>query len=804
MTQIFLNQAWLLSSPEYPEIKVACQIPGDNHSALLEAGLIADPYQACNEADVQWVGQANWVLSSRFEVSAEQFDSDFIDLHLGRVDTIADIYINQHLVAQCDNMFRLWSFNIKPYLKAGSNQLQVRFSRSDLAAKQRASILPFAVPSSMGNNQIPYMNSLRKSQCHAGWDWGICLMVNGIYDPVEIKFTNQARLLAVQVEQQWHDNSVDVLVKVSHDSSCLSPIDIQFAEHSLQIQPAAESSITEARFHIAEPQLWWPAGYGEQPLYSLQVKLAEQLIEKKIGLRKLELDTRADSYGSAMTFVINDCPITAKGANWIPLDAMPSRQTAERYRQLLTDAKTANMNMLRVWGGGQYEADEFYQLCDELGLMVWQDMMFACSLYPSTDEFVASVQLELSDQIQRLRDHSCIVLWCGDNEVIGAINWYPESKANRERYVVNYDRLNRAIQQAVEQHDASRIFWPSSPCNGALDYGDAWHDDSKGDMHFWDVWHSGKSFSAYQQIKPRFCSEFGYQSWPSLAEVKSFVPEDDWNICSPTFEAHQKNPSGNSIITEMFTRMFRFPASFEQMLYLSQVQQALAIKTACDFWRANSPQCRGMLYWQLNDNWPVSSWSSIEYSGRWKQLHYHAKRFFAPQYPSFIEDEQGLELRIINDSPKTKSVKVFLQRVNWQGKVEFSEQLALNLEPDANVSAWQCAKAQLDEWRTQGFLIASLSCEGSRVQNTWVGDSYKNLPLAKAKVSCAVDESTRTIILLADKPAFFVHLESDAPGRFSDSSITLLANQPQTIKYLGDDFASMVSSLRVYQLADSY
>ncbi|WP_220718480.1 beta-mannosidase [Agarivorans litoreus] len=804
MMQIFLNQAWLLSSPEYPEIKVACQIPGDNHSALLEAGLIPDPYQACNEADVQWVGEANWTLSTRFELSASQLDSDFIDLHLGRVDTVADIYINQHLVAQCDNMFRLWSFNIKPYLKAGSNQLQVRFSRSDLAAKQRASTLPFAVPSSMGNNQIPYMNSLRKSQCHAGWDWGICLMVNGIYDPVEIKFTNQARLLAVQVEQQWHDNSVDVLVKVSHDSSCRSPIDIQFAEHALQIQPSTESSITEARFHIAEPQLWWPAGYGEQPLYLLQVKLAEQLIEKKIGLRKLELDTRADSHGSAMTFVINDCPVTAKGANWIPLDAMPSRQTTERYRQRLTDAKTANMNMLRVWGGGQYEADEFYQLCDELGLMVWQDMMFACSLYPSTDDFVANVQQELSDQIQRLRDHSCIVLWCGDNEVIGAINWYPESKANRERYVVNYDRLNRAIQQTVEQHDASRVFWPSSPCNGALDYGDAWHDDSKGDMHFWDVWHSGKSFSAYQQIKPRFCSEFGYQSWPSLAEVKSFVPKDDWNICSPTFEAHQKNPSGNSIITEMFTRMFRFPANFEQMLYLSQVQQALAIKTACDYWRANSPQCRGMLYWQLNDNWPVSSWSSIEYSGRWKQLHYHAKRFFAPQYLSFLETDEALELRLINDSAASNTLRCDLQFVTWQGEREFSKELEFTIAADGNEVVWSTPLTELNQLRTQGFFIVKWRSNGEELQNTWVGGTYKSLPIANAKVSVQADEVNRSITLSTDKPALFVHLESDANGRFSDSSFTLLPQQPISLDYIGDEFELMARNLRVYHLANSY
>ena len=328
-----------------------------------------------------------------------------------------------------------------------------------------------------------------------------------------------------------------------------------------------------------------PAGYGEQPLYQLNIRLDGQVIEKKIGFRDLHLDTSVDDIGSAMTFVVNGRPIMAKGANWIPVDALPSRHTKDRYQKLLQDAKAANMNMIRVWGGGMYEQDIFYELCDALGLLVWQDFMFACALYPSTPNFISEVQAEVRHQVRRLKDHPCIALWCGDNEVIGAISWYPESKTNREKYVVNYDRLNRAIEQIVAIEDPARRFWSSSPCNGELDYGDAWHDDNKGDMHFWDVWHSGKSFDAYQSIQPRFCSEFGYQSWPSLPSVKSFAPEIDWNITSPSFEKHQKN-RGNSIITEMFTRYFRFPMSFEQMLYLSQAQQAVAIKTASEYWRA--------------------------------------------------------------------------------------------------------------------------------------------------------------------------------------------------------------------------
>ncbi|MCX9563959.1 glycoside hydrolase family 2 protein, partial [Vibrio cholerae] len=283
---------------------------------------------------------------------------------------------------------------------------------------------------------------------------------------------------------------------------------------------------------------WWPNGLGEQFLYEVSVASAEQTLQRRIGLRRLELNTASDERGSAMEFVINGFPMMSKGANWIPIDAMPESENEERYRQRLQSAVDANMNMIRVWGGGQYESETFYNLCDELGLLVWQDMMFACSLYPSHADFQREVEQELRWQIPRLREHPSVALWCGDNEVLGAIGWYDESKNNRVKYTVNYDRLNRKIAEIIESLDDQRTFWPSSPCNGELDFGDAWHDDNKGDMHFWDVWHSGKPFSAYRSVNPRFCSEFGFQSWPSLAEVKTFTPEQDFNITSHTFEQH--------------------------------------------------------------------------------------------------------------------------------------------------------------------------------------------------------------------------------------------------------------------------
>lgn len=803
MSTICLNGAWTLTSPQRPEISVPMTVPGDNYNALLHAGLIDDPYIGTNEQRVQWVAECEWLLSRQFRVTAEQLNHQALDLVLSRVDTLATIKINGEVAFACSNMFRQYRVDLKPFLKEGENSIEVHFGRTDLEALRRAEQLPFPIPFAVGNNKLPHMNLIRKTQCHSGWDWGICLVVSGIYDSIKIEIIDKIRLEQVQTDQLWKsDGSVDVCVRVKHQAVSGEPIEVVFGDQS-QTVSSHISGQTSVKFTQSEPQLWWPSGYGEQPLYDLRVSVGGHCIGKKIGLRHLELNTEEDSVGSAMEFKLNGFPITSKGANWIPIDAMPSNENPERYRCLLQSAVDANMNMIRVWGGGQYESDTFYALCDELGLMVWQDMMFACSLYPSTPEFIADVEPEIRDQIQRLRDHASIVIWCGDNEVIGALNWYDESKANRDKYTVNYDRLNRKLDEIIAQEDPSRRFWPSSPCNGDLDYGDAWHDDNRGDMHFWDVWHSNASFHAYLNIKPRFCSEFGFQSWPSFAEVKRFVPEQDWNITSPTFEGHQKNPSGNSIITEMFTRYFRFPASFEQMLYLSQVQQAVAIKTGCEFWRAQSPTCRGMVYWQLNDNWPVSSWSSVEYSGRWKQLHYHAKRFFAPTYASFVENEDAISLHMTNNRRKAKQVTGKVVRMDWQGEVLGQWSIKQTISADGNDITWQLAKSEWESDKEKSFFVVELNVDEDVIQNTWFPTPrVKTLALQKAKV-----EAKRvgdTITLSTDKPAFFVHLEHDGSGRFSDSSFTLLPGQPKTVQYFGDDLDSVSKTLRVYDLSNSY
>ncbi|MGL4269282.1 MAG: glycosyl hydrolase 2 galactose-binding domain-containing protein, partial [Plesiomonas sp.] len=836
MPKLNLHGDWTLTSPQHPHIHTCCPLPGDIHSALLDAGLIPDPYFANNEPRVQWVGESEWHLSRSFTLSSHDMTASRLLLSLTFVDTMASVWVNGQPVLQCHNMFRRFEADILPWVVAGENQIQIQLQRNDIEAAQRASRLSFPIPWAQGNNQIPHMNLLRKTQCHAGWDWGICLLVSGVYGEISLEPVFAVQPLQIRTEQEWRaDGScrlhVDCTYQVDDASAPLMALisvlppgqeSVDSAAHQseqIQIelppQPCGEGHFRHS-IEISHPQRWWPAGYGPQPLYRLQVAFMDvsapvveepitpykKLIEKRIGLRQLELVTEEDAIGSSMLFRVNGQAITAKGANWIPLDARPSRHTPERYRRLLEDAVAANMNMLRVWGGGMYEQDIFYDLCDELGVLVWQDLMFSCALYPSTPEFLLDVEHEVRYQVQRLADHPSLALWCGDNEVIGAIGWYPESREHRIKYTVNYDRLNRLLASVVEREDPSRRFWASSPCNGELDFGDAWHDDHRGDMHFWDVWHSGKSFDAYHSVKPRFCSEFGFQSWPSLPTVKQFAEEDDWNITSPTFEQHQKNGRGNSIITEMITRYFRFPIAFEQQLYLSQVQQALAIKTATEYWRAYKDHCRGVLYWQLNDCWPVSSWSSIEYSGRWKLLHYHARHFFAPLLATFIHeaDTSGqpmLTLHLVNDRHAEQALQGEVLHISWQGDVLQRWPLTCIAQPDSAAPIWQIPLStstitSLTEAR-RGFYHVVLHADPNpaannsehreagltadvAVENSFYPDAFKRLPLQPAQIAHRVGEDAqgRYIELWSQHPALFVHVEFAGEGRFEDSGFTLL------------------------------
>ena len=616
----------------------------------------------------------------------------------------------------------------------------------------------------------------------------------------------------VGVQQQHHDNgAVDITVEVEVHGygSGQAELDIEFDgvlhQQTVAVRPGATHHAHT--FTVAAPALWWPAGQGTQTLYSLRVRLDDMEEQRRIGLRTIALVTEKDDIGTTMKFRVNGRDIFCKGANWIPGDALPGRITPQAVVPQLEAAVAANMNMVRVWGGGNYEKEWFYDACDALGLLVWQDFMFSCMHYPSDRAFLAEVKREAEYQVKRLQHRACLALWCGDNELIGAIDWYDASKTNRDRYLVNYDRLNRTLQQAVEDHDPSRRFWTSSPSLGELDFSDGWHCDTRGDMHFWDVWHSAEPFEHYRTVQPRFCSEFGFQSFPSLTCIESFTAPDDRNVSSPVMEVHQRNSGGNARILETMTRNFRFPGEFDHMILLSQIQQALAMKTAIDYWRSLKPRCMGTLYWQLNDTWPVASWSGIEYGGRWKVLHYMARRFYAPVTVVSVPHEDGAAVRLVavSDVPTpvdlcVDAVAVSLsgaERLLWQGSVQ------LDASAGHELVILPCAQLADDEFIQVRWHDSTGEHSG---QDDYLTRFYKAYALPKAQPRLRIVANATAAItklhLETDAPCFFTYLDTSIAGQFSDNAFTLLPGQPRVISWRGAPLTE--ADVRIRHLSSTY
>jgi beta-mannosidase len=797
-------------------------VPGDTHSALLAAGEISDPYVGTNELAVQWVGREDWEYRREFAVSPDFLAEEEIWLSCDCLDTIAEISINGKAVGRADNAFVRWRFDVKRHLRAGKNTIRILFRSAEKAAETEAKRLPYPIPHSLYPVQSPHRNLIRKVQCHSGWDWGPCLMVAGIQGDISLGATSTVRIDYVYTEQRHSKGACGVRVFAECTAARAGAYEIAATlggkTTRKTVSLAKGFNRPQLDLVVENPRVWWPNGYGEQPLYDLAVEIGGHQVSKRIGLRTVELVNREDMVGLSMSFRVNGVSIFCKGANWIPCDALPQRQSRARLEALLSSAAAAHMNMLRAWGGGRYESDDFYDLCDEKGIMVWQDMMFSCALYPSTLAFLASVEREVRHQARRLRDHPSLALWCGNNEDLGALTWFPESRANRDRYVVDYDRLNEGvIGRALDECDPTRPFWPSSPSGGRGDYSDNWHDDSRGDMHYWSVWHEGKPFSAYQEVTPRFCSEFGYQSFPSMEAIRAYADPASLNPTAPVMEHHQRHPRGNSIITEMFTRYFRVPEGFESFVYLSQVQQALAIRTAIEWWRHLRPTCMGTLYWQLDDTWPVCSWSSIEYSGKWKLLHYAARRFYAPVLLAGFVVGDSVEIWAVNDRREPAVGRVQAAVMDFAGKIIRKESFPMGVPAGSARMLRKRRLASLTPVPERSFLLLTMEMEDETVTSELFFTEYKRCDLAPANVRAEVIAHAGgrgiTVSLTTDAPAFFVSLDAEGiPGEFADNCFTLVPGTPRLIGFIpgvhGSEarptLAQFRKALSIRHLRDTY
>lgn len=789
ITSIDLSGSWQLSTLEGAHA-APMAVPGDVHSALIAAGIVADPYVGRNELDARWVAEADWAIARTFLVQPEMLEAGWY-LDIGSIDTVASVYVNGVLVQDTDNCFRRYRPDVTEALKAGENHVRVVIHSAVAAGAARQAEQPFFVPWHEDNSPIANGNMLRKPQCHFGWDWNLAIAPLGIYEPIVLRKLEIARIEHVTTRQFHHaDGAVDLYVTATFHAEEPGILPVHFSLDGervrLDIGVNAGETVLTHLFHVDDPDLWWPAGSGGQPLSRVVVETPTETVSRTVGFRHVEHLTDRDEAGSRFAFRINGREIFCRGANWIPADALFSRVTREGVRDLLQSAVDANMNMIRVWGGGFYEPDWFYDLCDEMGLMVWQDFMFACNLYPSTPEFLDNVTAEVDYQVRRLSSHPSIVLWCGDNELVGALGWFDASRKDRDRYLVSYDRLNRTIELALKKAAPGAIWWPSSPASGPLDFGDAWHADGSGDMHYWSVWHENKPFEDYRNVRPRFCSEFGFQSYTSMPAIRRFADEKDMNIASPVMEWHQKNAGGNERIAATMFRSFRFPKDFPSFVYLSQIQQGLAIRTAVEYWRSLKPHCMGTLYWQLNDTWPVASWSSLDHGGGWKAMHYMARRFFLPVAVAAIPSTDGkrIDFSVVNDTAKAVEVSFSSRLVALFGEARAFRTASGTCGPDRAETLLSIDASEVPE-DTLLFWTFSAS-NGMSGKGHHAPMPYKALDLAPSGLS--VTSAPRAdggfdVTVSARTLALHVMVEANVAGRWSDNAFDLLAGEEQRLVF---------------------
>jgi beta-mannosidase len=668
MTRIELDGIWRLG----PENTLNAEVPGTVLGAWVKAGTIPDPYYGENERAITPLFDRAFEYSRTFTVNEDLLAHDTVELVCLGIDTLAEIFINEKSIARVNNMHRYWRFDVKQLLKSGENTIRiVLFSSCAFIAKAyREGRINYISTGGMAGSGY-----LRKTHCQFGWDWGPQLPDAGIWRSIYLEGRSRVKIDDVYVIQEHSapgtegtvetaGGPVTLRIKIKAQACDLKRFwsegrEIKAAIHitppesgeTLNITGVISdvTQITELTAVIEKPQLWRPNGLtgkrGVQPLYNITAELLDSQDDSvfdarhfRIGLRTMTFSAEGDKWGREFAMTVNGVKVFAMGADYIPEDSIFPKIKEERTRRLLEDCVKANFNSIRVWGGGYYPDDYFYDICDELGLVVWQDFMFACNVYELTDEFAANVAEEIRQNVIRIRRHPCLGLWCGNNEMETAwVGWegvrhhHPELKAG-------YTKLFESIIPGIlKETDPQTFYWPSSPSSGGnFDYP---NDPDRGDVHFWDVWHGLKPFGEYRKHLLRYCSEFGFQSLPEMETIRSFAETDDLNFFSPVMEAHQRNPGGNGKILFYLSETYRYPKDFSSLVYISQVLQLESIQTGVDHWRQNRGRCMGAIYWQLNDCWPVTSWASIDHFGRWKALHYGARRFFAPLRTTIFIDE---------------------------------------------------------------------------------------------------------------------------------------------------------------------
>jgi len=815
------------------------QIPGVVHTDLLRNGLIPEPFDRDNEFRLQWIGLADWEYQTTFQVDSATLGHDHVDLVFDGLDTFADVYLNDQAILHADNMFRRWRIPAKNLLRPGPNTLRVVFHSAIEKMLPYVKALPYVLPSisthNFGNEEniatAPYT---RKAPYQYGWDWGPRFMTEGIWQPVRLETWDALRIDNFHIHQQKvtagtasvtaeldieADNPITATLTLAHEEMSGA----QTTDGTQTLQLDAGMNHVSFPIRIAAPKLWYPVGYGPQSRYRFLASMrigreAAARAEVKTGLRSLELRRAPDQWGKSFEFVVNGIAVFAKGADVIPFDSFPNRVTPEIHRKILQAARDAHMNMVREWGGGYYESDDFYDICDELGIMVWQEFAFGGDMIPGDTAFQENVREEAIEQIKRLRDHPSIVIWCGNNEVeTGWHHWgdrgeFKESISPEIRdrvwqdYMVMFADI---LKSAVTQYADPVPYSPSSPSANFEEIPDNQHN---GDMHYWAVWHQQAPAEDYTKQFPRFMSEFGFQSFPEMRTIRTFAKPEDFDIRSTVMQAHQKNKGGNERILTYMLREYREPKDFASFVYLSQVQQAEIIKIGAEHLRRQRPRTMGSLYWQLNDCWPVASWASIDYYGRWKALHYYARRFYDDVLVSpFLHDDK-VDVYVVSDKLQLLSGTIHMRLLDFSGNALLDQRKDIQIPAQSSEVYLTFDKADLaakaDPHRS--FLVFDLEVAGKKVSRNLVFfDVTHNLELPvmpKIETTLSKTGGDYTITLQSSQLARGVYISfGDLDVEASDNYFDLLPGESATVTLKSSATTDQLkSALKIMSLTDAF
>jgi beta-mannosidase len=820
---ILLNDGWQFAQRGGGEERwLPAQVPGDVHLDLLRNKLIPDPYYRDNEAKLQWIEDANWSYRTTFEVTPAMLRRPHVDLVFNGLDTTAHVTLNGEKILDSNNMFRQWRVDAKSHLHPGKNTLRVDF---DAPGKVAAALA--AADKTHDLTGIPDKAYLRKAAYEYGWDWGPKFVTNGIWQPVVLETWDQVRIADVHISQPDVTAAaahLTVEVTVEAGAGGLAKFELSYGSVDAKVTKAAEVTLHPGEnkvmlpVDIDHPSLWYPAGYGSQSMYSFHVQVATGGKEQdsktvRTGLRSIQLRREKDQWGRSFSLVVNGIPIFAKGADVIPFDSFPNRVTIDQYRSILGSARDANMNMIRLWGGGYYESEDFYNLCDELGLMVWQDFMFASSWYPGDYDWKHNVEAEATYQVDRLRNHPSVTLWSGNNEVESVLNafLFKQSAEGKLQIWKNYlTTFSGILPNVIEREDQEVPYWPSSP---SADYEVVSDAFQSGDSHDWSIWHGREPFKNYENRFARFNSEYGFQSFPELRTVESFTtPEDRTNIFTPVMLAHQKNNEGNAIIHEYLLRDYAEPKDFSSFLYVSQVLQAEGVKVGAEHMRRSRPRIMGSLFWQLNDCWPVASWSSIDYYGRWKALQYYARRFYSPLLVSTTVQDGNVEIYGVSDKLQPTDASLKIRLMTMDGTELSHEEKTIRMPELSSQEYMQLPLSTLAKDHqdlSSVFIVADLSSDGKLISRSIVYlEPTKLVHLLPAPIQSNLtqDGSGYHLTLSSTVLARDVYVAfGNEDVKLSDNYVDLLPGEPVVLDIAStSSLATLKPQMKVISLVDAF